>query len=155
MFFDIESYQTAIKLLRHSGGILEVSDGEKNNIFRYVHNDQEVTIYVHHIIDNGSILFVRIYKNNYDDDILRTIPYLVHEYFSYMFSSYQCIIFYTDSIDVMKQYQEHVYNLYPMSFQVGSPVYEHSKKYMYICTSRNQQYKTTFNELIEYMDEVL
>lgn len=150
MLFDPEKQIFASKLTSNNNAVIEI---DNNIIFSFMYDNQHVVINIHHIIDNGSILFTKL-KNVYSNDVLQIIPFVLLTYFGEKYSGYNFFILYSDDVSVFNTYNKLLSYMPPVSYLYEFKTYT-SSKYMYRCISNKGGTKITRAELIEYMDEML
>jgi hypothetical protein len=151
MLYDFESSDIATNILK----TCDIQSYNNDFIFKYIHENMDVLITVHRLIDaDCAIIYVNILDNDYDEVIVKVIPYILLIYFS-KYHSYKCFIFYSDDYDILDQYYKMVWNMPTIKYYWLDHETHVSNKYMYKLISNCNHFSKTYQQLIEYMDNHL
>jgi hypothetical protein len=149
MLFDFDSRDIAFKLLEECNIIITGND----ITITYSHNDMNINSYIHIVIENDkAIVYSKLLQNNnYSDDILRVIPYVLIAYIKRNYAKNICFIWYGNDYELLDQYYTIIQNMSSFEYYWMEHKTMVSKKYMYKLIS-NYCFDSPYEEIIQYMD---
>ncbi len=152
MLFDFESRDIAFTILEECN----ININGNDIIFRYSHNDRNIKININIVMENDkAIVYSKLEEyNNYDESILKVIPYLLIAYIKRNYAKNICFIWYGNDYVLLEQYYTIIQNMSSFEYYWMEHQTMVSTKYMYKLIS-NCCFDKSYEDLIKYMDDNL
>jgi hypothetical protein len=152
MLFDFDSRDIAFILLEECN----IKIAGNDIILQYSHNDRNIKININIVMENDkAIVYSKLEEcNNYDESILKVIPYLLIAYIKRNYAKNICFIWYGNDYTLMEQYYTIIQNMSSFEYYWMEHKTMISKKYMYKLIS-NCSLDRPYEEVIHHMDNIL